>query len=672
MLQKIFMKTLDRCIIYTQHWKTLHAERRGIWEEAGTNLVEEVNIGLLNFKWVTRSATLLLRNIQTCRTCTRHSLLDNLSFPTQELLNEESDHLEGGEESDQSNDLPTLPRENQQAPDDMIYDPMDDSGNGPWQFDKNDDDYASSPIQSPKFASLESSNIWVFGKGKMAPLLPARLLNWTDRGFRTGGQFWQTIRTIQQEQEGASLQPISPTPMVSHIDRCRPAPESNTLRISGKQMLEDAGSSFATDASRRIFVRGKAKRDLATGDPSQYLALDLEEDAVNVPPDSVKVSVDLDSLIWVTPAVNFEVRSFQLFLTPTIGPGLRIDKNNFVYVNLLSPPSNEMELHEPIHRARTEMPLSRIPHLEFGYCGQGSRRINFFAFFPRMIWKNDKGRYSTRIPGQLVDLWHENAILPACRAAFDGKPGFSEYQPHSLQEIRDRTGAARQKEINVIGANQKRVMEELCRIVKSEESLSCFGSFFIVADGRGMKFTTKQCTPPNESAPSFNLIKAEFPDLCWDVMQDRSKGELYLDIGTGYHSDDQRPLVGFWRIPSLLDSFKLMGSKKPTIFHFGTQKFHGGASAEISVKSKAKHHFISRISYCLAFEVVRNPGVKDYICSDADVVERSPRFQKECQRWLGLISSAALKSYGVRDEVRGLAGAVLELLNNSVEQVCEN
>lgn len=80
-------------------------------------------------------------------------------------------------------------------------------------------------------------------------------------------------------------------------------------------------------------------------------------------------------------------------------------------------------------------------------------------------------------------------------------------------------------------------------------------------------------------------------------------------------------------------------------------------------------HLISGIYYCLGFEVVRNPGTSDYICNDIDVVGRTSRFHTECQKWLSLTLLAASKPYGVREEIRGLAGTVLKRLDQPGKQV---
>lgn len=144
MLQQIFMKTLSRCLIYTQHWKTLHVEKDGVWDGVKASTMEEVNIGLLSFKWVTRSATVLCRNIQTCRTCTERSSHiptpfphtepappDTLNQPVPELLDEQSESSDGSK--DPTMDLPALPQEHHHsAQDSATFEHGDEVGH----FDK--------------------------------------------------------------------------------------------------------------------------------------------------------------------------------------------------------------------------------------------------------------------------------------------------------------------------------------------------------------------------------------------------------------------------------------------------------------------------------------------------------------------------------------------------------
>ena len=441
-------------------------------------------------------------------------------------------------------------------------------------------------------------------------------------------------------------------------------------------MLDEAGSTAGTRASQRVFIRGKTREKGSVQNPAKYLAIDLEKDGIDLSPDKINISVDVDSLIWVISANNFKVHCLELYLSPPLVMKTAFDKNNFVYVKLVSPPSNEHELYNPASRTIEVVPLSRIPHLGLEHSGQGERRINFYVFFPRMLWKNEKTRrYATLLPGALQDLWFEEAVLPAYNKIFSSKPGFDEYQPKSLQEIHNKAGRRKQKETNIVGENTIHLVEEIRKSVQNNEILSCFGSFFIVGDGRGMKLTTKQCILPNSSSqdsspvPSFDFIKSLFPDLDWKTMQDRKKGELYLDVGRGYHSMHDEPLVGLWRIPILQEAFTKMGMKQGDVHNFGTHVAHGGLKAEMKAKMKITSHIVSRLCYCLVFELVRNPGEGEYLCKDEEVVKRSETFLKATQNWVSLVGPATSRSFGVRDEIRGLSGAVLTLLQGSVKEV---
>jgi hypothetical protein len=207
------------------------------------------------------------------------------------------------------------------------------------------------------------------------------------------------------------------------------------------------------------------------------------------------------------------------------------------------------------------------------------------------------------------------------------------------------------------------------------ELLSCFGSFFLAADGRGMKLATKQCTSKTEESDSdsshsvdFTLIQEQFSDLDWDQMLDRSKGELYLDLGISYHSSHTEPLVGLWRLPSLQRSFQAMGFKKGTTHHMNTLGFYGGMKAEMKLRMKEESLAVSRVAYNLIFEVIRNPGAMQYFCEDKDLIGRSDKFSQAQRNWINLLQKAKTRSFGVRDEVRGLAGAVLYHLPNAANQ----
>jgi len=332
---------------------------------------------------------------------------------------------------------------------------------------------------------------------------------------------------------------------------------------------------------------------------------------------------------------------------------------------------NEDQLHFPPHRSQKNLSLSRIPHIPLGFCGHGERRINFYVFFPRMIHRRKgSSRYATFIPQVVKDLWYDKVIISACNSVFGAIPGYSEYLPASLQHIRHLSDYKAKSFL--VNSSAKVVTEMQALIQQDADLLACFGSFFIVADGRGMKIATKQCIPPDSrenQPPTFDLIKAQFPDLDWERMLDRTFGELFLDVGISYHAQSSVPLTGLWRLPHLKASFNHLGSKAPTVHHFGTLAHYGGLKSEMKASCKVETHVVSRLSYCLAFETVRAPGTDEYLCSDKEIIERSARFKSACSKWMNLFSSGESRPYGVRDEIRGLGPSILRFLPKAVEKV---
>lgn len=557
--------------------------------------------------------------------------------------------------------------------------PLDSEGergaglwNAPDMWDAGYDDYGSAPIAIANPIATDK-NIWVFSQDGVQ-ILPDCWAFWKDRGFRSHPTSFRTIPF--EEVEMVADNDFIPFPKVSRRE-CRPlnSRDDGCLALSAQSFIDEAGTQSGTEESKRVFLLGKERREILSKDRETYLVLDLEKDRVDVPNDAIDISIDLDSLIWVTSALNFKVRNFQLRLTPMVEAKAGFSTHNFIYANLVCPPRDEEELRNPLLRTCMDIQLSRIPHILLGFCGEGERRINFYVFFPRMIRKNEKNnRYSTLLPLPVQELWMDRVVIPSCEKMFRNRPGFSEYIPPSLTELQMRSGDKKQKHMLVCEPVSDRLTETLQLMIKKDLGLlSCFGSFFIVADGRGMKLATKQCVQQHgfehSSSASFDLVKERFPDLHWPQMLDREKGELYLDMGISFHSRQEVPLVGLWRLPSLRESFNAIGSKMGVAHHLSTLAFYGGIKAEMQLKQKKETHLISRISYCLAFELVRNPGCAQYICGEKEAVQRSERFLTACRNWMDLFQSGTTRPFGVRDEIRGLAGTIIGFLPNAMQKV---
>ena len=281
---------------------------------------------------------------------------------------------------------------------------------------------------------------------------------------------------------------------------------SGSLDFSATQLLDEAGNNPGSIQSKCATIVGWEPQG---GADAGHLILNLEKDSVKVAKEDVNISVDLDSLIWVTTASGFQATAFNMYVSPSMSSQAGISNNNFVYVTLMDAPQEEEEVHNPHLRGCKNVPLSQIPHIEFGFCGSAERRINFFIFFPRMVHKPDKKqRYATLLPLCVQDLWYDKVIIPSCQASLKGYLGLPEYIPSSLQDLRKRL-QFKQKSLIIMDPSD--TMKEVKKTIsEGGELLSSFRSFFVVGDARGMKVATKQCIPQS-SKPIPHLIKSSSP-----------------------------------------------------------------------------------------------------------------------------------------------------------------
>jgi hypothetical protein len=660
--ERLFFSTIEFCRAHGDHWKNMNQQYSLIWDAANYTTAQELQTGFLNFDWVRRQALRHIRAVDYCL-CKRSHIHGNFRTMLANIGSSADMEVEmEGEEPDEQIHPPTLNSHCFGHDEDDEDDDGDHSQMDSVAFDLDYDDYGSAPIKNSR-APRREPGVWTVNRDGVW-ILDECWSHWKDMGYRLHPTFFTTIHSDVPIHD--TLLP-SPTPRTMPYCHSETWQEPTVLHLSGQEMLDEAGPRRDSTESQRVFVKGIERAPGATDNATKLIGLDLEKDAIPLPEEDVNISTDLDSIIWVAPALHFQTNFLLLHLTPSNLGGPAFQTNNFVYVNLLHPPIDLEELETPRNRARSNVPLSRIPHIELGHVGEAAKRINVYAFFPRMIGKHTKSnRYSTLLPSPLQSLWFDT-IIQACQKTFI-TAGFSEYIPTGLDEVRNHAGGNRKETMPLANPTvvQTVIKELILSIQNDTYLLSQFGSFFIVADGRGMKMATKQCIPkiaqPGESSTMFGLIKEQFSDLDWDQMLDQSKGTLYLDLGISFHSDSTKPLVGLWRLEKLQESFSEMGTKKGCIHHFNTFAFYGGMKAEMKARSKTELHLVSRLSYCLAFELVRCPGTKDYLCPDKDIVDNSERFHKACRSWLSLFEGAVSRSFGVREEIRGIGSTIINLL----------
>ncbi|KDR65181.1 hypothetical protein GALMADRAFT_148904 [Galerina marginata CBS 339.88] len=626
----------------------------------GQDLVGDLDIGFKSFSWVQHHSIRLLNTMRTCSKCCPTQVTS-----TEITSKQDAASLASSEDTDKIREYNIRPTPRVSAiaiPCEDLSDTADD------EILLGDyDDYASSPIESWDDDRL--LGIWTFQNGQT--ILPSCWTVWKDRGYRLPKNFFNTLPLRPPSGHHEHF-----LPFLTGIDDPDPTEAdhaSDCLMLSARQMLDEAGQIPGTAESLRVFVKGVER---SQDRKERFIKIDLNADAVPIPDGNIDISVDLDSMMWVTDAKSFRIQSMELRQTPSIRQKPAFANNNFIYVNVVCPPTTLEEVQRPGERTRANFKLSRIPHMDLGYSGEGDKRVNIYVFFPRMI-RQDSGtkRYRTLVPQTVQELWLDRVILPSCQDVFGHGVGFSEYLSPTVKTIQDRSGDQRkQKSITVCGSNTEKIMKHMAtRVKESSDLLGCFGSFFVVADARGMKLATKQCVegplPQGQSyAADFTSVKSQFNNLLWDHMLDRKNGELYLDLGVSFHPRWDEPVVGLWKLPKLQASYELMDMKAGTVHHFNTFGAYGGLKSESKLKRRQVTHLISRLSYCLAFEMVRNPGAEEYLCSDKDIAECGQKFIAACRRWTDLFELGEHRSFGVRDELRGIGCTILDLLDISLNK----
>ncbi|KAF8341860.1 hypothetical protein F5887DRAFT_1076438 [Amanita rubescens] len=129
-------------------------------------------------------------------------------------------------------------------------------------------------------------------------------------------------------------------------------------------------------------------------------------------------------------------------------------------------------------------------------------------------------------------------------------------------------------------------------------------------------------------------LRKELNSLDWNYMADRSRGELFVDLGITYHPKGTSPLVGL---------FVATGSPRSLLC----------LQAEMSVAQSDQSHIIFRSSYNLAYEAVRQADNSRELFKDTDVCSISEHFMQEKNQLICVFKGAAqTKSYGLRDEFR--------------------
>lgn len=426
-----------------------------------------------------------------------------------------------------------------------------------------------------------------------------------------------------------------------------------------REMLTLAGGKNSS-SSIDVFICGR--------NPIQgnYICLRPERDAIPITAGEIRTTLDIDSIIWVTHHLHV-LGSLKVNVLPYFGNKPPIAKNNHCNVEILWPQSARDQAEGQRSEWFTKsVPLSNIPHIHFAQAGDGSGSVNFYIAFPRMMHKNPQtGRFSTLIPSAVQMVWFTQILLPAIKTTSPQE--IHEYSNFTYEEWKWKATINRQLKTSRTITLDSTTIENLIHhmrflISQSPDQLDMFGSFFFIADARGIKLNTVTIKG-RATDPLFTLYQ-EIPTLDWEYMMHRENGQLLLDLGISYHPDpvDQEPLIGLWKLDFIHASYAKAGMNKPEEFKTCTMSGYGGLQATMESDRKRAVQLPFRSTYNLIFEAFRRPGQEEKFCADSEAYANTAEFQQTCQDFITIYQGARTKSYGVREEIRGSGYATVQAL----------
>lgn len=280
---------------------------------------------------------------------------------------------------------------------------------GLYHAHRNDyDDYVNGPTKDV----LDPLPASVLGMGGLSlAYIANRIMTtpWTiykDYGYRLLPTFCQIAHLRNPVMVKEHLCPPSPLrnlPQFADATLSRfgnPIVASDLRTVGPKEMLE-----ISDVEGPEIMVTGRLK-------DGTYLRLDLEKEAQT--PERINISVDLDSIVWVTREPHFS-GPIGLLMMPVIRDRPPLWKNNHIQVELLYPQTAE-DKEESGQRQEWDtrkFSLSRIPHMLVATVGQVTSTVEVLMFFPRMThFHPHTHRWQNNVPAYLQKIFWDQLLYP--------------------------------------------------------------------------------------------------------------------------------------------------------------------------------------------------------------------------------------------------------------------
>ncbi|KDQ05693.1 hypothetical protein BOTBODRAFT_182311 [Botryobasidium botryosum FD-172 SS1] len=516
---------------------------------------------------------------------------------------------------------------------------------------------------------------------------------WRDYGYRIQPHFMQSFWLGEPQEacshiltpgdtgglplaEAEDLPPARHRARHSRTGDGEAAPDDMAVLGLG-EMLAQAGAS-GTKSAHDMFVRGRDK-------DGRFVVVDVLKDHVPLPRTSIRYSVDVDSIIYVTHRLHTKL-GIDIMGGPSVGPP-PLAKHNHMYVSILQPPKVAPEggwAERPWDEVR--MSISALPNARFGKVTEGRGQVVVQIVCPRLHHTNPySGRKETAIPYPVLTVLWDEVVRPAMMAHCS--VGCRPYRDFTTAENSLRAATKTHRKGNPgrpssyhVSAEellriQDSMRETLARDAEGPRRLTMFGSFFFVLESKGIKdrSSVELGDGTLDGDAAWTRLVDNHPHLDFEHMLDRRHGEFVVDVGVGIHpapGPNEAEVVGMWYLPKLEASFGAAGFQLGKLHSTNTLSTCGGIQAEGKMERSRRTHVGFRSSYNLQYELVRNAENQPVFASNKDAYQLSPAYMDDCRRRVALLMGAAQRrSYGARDEYRMSGRAGQNFLQNCREMV---
>ena len=414
-----------------------------------------------------------------------------------------------------------------------------------------------------------------------------------------------------------------------------------------EELLAHAGPERSV-SSVMAFVMGRA--DVGRKEKG-YIRLNVMKDRVR--PSRVTISMDIDSVIWLTRRLKFK-GAFNLHTSPYRKEYAPIHTSNHLYVELLWPRLDEDVAKSRISSGVQHVPVSNLPNTHFATFGRVEGAATVAVVFPRMKHRYPLGRHcGTKLPEEVELQWLKNVVYEAVRR-LDEK-GLKPYLDFTYDDTKWKHAGAQETTLVFTAQHLELLQDHIDDILQEhaeDPSYECFLSYFFVLEIRGIKLSTSSDNVYLKDP--WNTLVANYPAFDWEYMEDTENGELLMDVGFGFHPSGEVPMVGFWKMDALRLGFDYGGYTQGTSHSACTISSLGGINAEMSLARRLNVHIAYRQAYNLAYEVIRGKLTRERtgFFSAVSAYQQKDDYRRNVEGVINAFLRNRDKSFGVRDEYR--------------------